>query len=138
MWRQRFGADQALIGKTITLNGHKFTVIGIAPEGFRGTWAGLVADAWVPLMMQAQTRPGGQLLMTRESRWLQLDGRLKDNLTLSQAQAAMSALDADTRSDVYSLGCTLFYALTSRAMFVFHNSCSSPTYGASGTGAPRV
>jgi predicted permease len=94
LWQQRFGADQAVIGKTITLNGHAFTVIGIAPQGFRGTWAGLVTDAWVPMMMQAQVRPGGQLLTARGARWLEVDGRLKDSVTLGQAQTAMNALAA--------------------------------------------
>lgn len=91
MWRQRFGADAGIVGKTLTLDGHTFTVVGVAPEGFRGTWAGLVPDVWVPLMMQAETRPGGQLL-GRGSRWLQVAGRLKEGVKREQAQAEMSAL----------------------------------------------
>ncbi len=90
LWRQRFSADPSLVGKTITLDGHAFTVVGVAPEGFRGTWVGLTPDVWVPLMMQAETRPGGQLL-SRQSRWLQVTGRLKDGATTKQAQAELGA-----------------------------------------------
>ena len=91
LWRQRFGADSALVGKTIALNGHPFTVIGVAPEGFKGTWAGLQPAAWVPLMMQSQLRPGFQF-MNRGTRGLEMIGRLKDGVTLDQARADMSRL----------------------------------------------
>src|SRR5438105_13694954 len=57
LWQRRFGADKTLVGKTIALNGHPFSVVGVAPEGFRGTQAGLMPALWVPLMMQAQLRP---------------------------------------------------------------------------------
>ena len=58
LWQQRFGADPGFVGKTITLNGHPFSVVGVAPEGFRGTRAGLMPDLWVPLMMQERLHPG--------------------------------------------------------------------------------
>ena len=91
LWRQRFAADPALVGKTIALNGHSFSVVGVAPEGFRGTWAGLVPDVWVPLMMQSQIRPGAEQ-MGRGARWLDMVGRLKDGATTTQAKAGMSLL----------------------------------------------
>ncbi len=93
MWRQRFASDAALVGKTVTLNGHTFTIIGVAPEGFRGTWVGLTPDVWVPLMMQREARPGGDQL-GRNARWLQLSGRLKDGATIQQAQSELSTLAA--------------------------------------------
>ena len=90
-WRQRFASDPSLVGKAITLNGHSFSVVGVAPEGFKGTWAGLVPDVWVPLMMQSQTRPGAEQ-MGRGARWLDMVGRLKDGVTTTQAKAGMSLL----------------------------------------------
>jgi predicted permease len=90
-WQQRFASDPALIGKTIALNGHPFTVIGIAPENFKGTWAGLQPDVWVPLMMQNQLRAGSDV-MNRGARGLEMIGRLKEGVTLAQAQASMSIL----------------------------------------------
>lgn len=90
-WQRRFASDPALVGKTIALNGHPFSVVGIAPEGFKGTWAGLQPDVWVPLMMQNQLRTGSDL-MNRGARGLEMMGRLKDGVTLAQAQASMSML----------------------------------------------
>ncbi|MDQ3256001.1 MAG: ABC transporter permease, partial [Acidobacteriota bacterium] len=93
MWQQRFAADPTLVGQTLALNGHTFTIIGIAPQNFRGTWIGLTPDVWVPLMMQRETRPGGDQL-GRNARWLQISGRLKDGATIEQAQSEMSSLAA--------------------------------------------
>ena len=93
MWQGQFAADASLVGKTVALNGHTFTIIGIAPRDFRGTWVGLTPDVWVPLMMQREARPGGDQL-GRNMRWLQLSGRLKDGVTTQQAQGEMSTLAA--------------------------------------------
>jgi predicted permease len=89
LWRQRFGGDPSLIGKNITLNGRSFSVIGVAPEGFRGTRAGLMPDIWVPLMMR-----NGAEREDRGSRGLEMIGRLKDGVTIGQVQGAMSSLAA--------------------------------------------
>jgi predicted permease len=90
-WQQRFAGDPALVGKTVLLNGHPFTVVGIAPEGFKGTWAGLQPEVWVPLIMQNQLRAGSDV-MNRGARGLEMIGRLNDGVTLGQAQASMSML----------------------------------------------
>jgi len=91
LWQRRFGADKTLVGKTIALNGHPFSVVGVAPEGFRGTQAGFMPDLWVPLMMQAQLRPGTNM-MGRGARGLEIIGRLKAEVPMKQAQAAMTSL----------------------------------------------
>ena len=89
LWQQHFGADQTLAGKPVTINGHPFTVVGVAPQGFRGTWTGLRPDAWVPLMMQPQVRPGADLT-SRGARGLEMIARLSDGVTLPGAQTAMN------------------------------------------------
>ncbi len=99
LWQQRFGADRGVAGKTVTLNGHSFTVVGVAPQGFRGTWTGLSPDAWVPLMMQSQVRPGPDL-MSRGVSGLEMIARLSDGVTLPQAQTAMNLL-ARQLADAY-------------------------------------
>lgn len=98
LWRQRFSADAKMVGKTITLNSHPFTVIGVAPEGFKGTWAGLQPAAWVPLMMQNQLRPGAELL-SRDARGLEMIGRLRDGVTLDQARSEMGRLANQLSTD---------------------------------------
>src|SRR5262245_51890755 len=58
-WRRRFGADARLVGQTITLNGLQFTIVGIMPEGFRGTWpVGITPEIWAPMSMLPQVQSG--------------------------------------------------------------------------------
>ncbi len=87
LWQQRFGSNVAVIGQDITLNGRSYSVIGVAPEAFRGTSAGLMPDIWVPLMMRQ-----GAEREERGSRGLEMIGRLKDGVTIEQVQGAMSSL----------------------------------------------
>jgi predicted permease len=49
LWREQFGADPGVVGRTISMNRHPFTVIGIAPPGFAGIYGGLAEAAWLPL-----------------------------------------------------------------------------------------
>ncbi|MGH9851831.1 MAG: ABC transporter permease, partial [Blastocatellia bacterium] len=93
LWQRRFGADPAVIGKTVSLNSYRYTVVGVAPSEFTGTTRGTVNDVYVPMMMQAQTGPRRDgVLDNRNFGWLQLIGRLKPNVSRQQAQAALSLL----------------------------------------------
>ena len=49
LWRDRFEADRSVIGRTVSINLHTFTVVGVAPSGFAGIFGGLAEAAWVPL-----------------------------------------------------------------------------------------
>jgi predicted permease len=90
-WRRRLGADPGLVGKTITLNGLQFTVIGIMPEEFRGGWPlGISPEIWTPLTMHLQLKPGADLFGDRDDPWLQVIGRLKPEISRAQAQAEVS------------------------------------------------
>src|SRR5262249_43306659 len=86
-WRRRFNSDLAIIGKTIFLNGHPFTIIGGAPASFKGLGHGVQADFWAPLMMQSKF--DGQARWETERGWNNLDltGRLKSGVTVAQADA---------------------------------------------------
>lgn len=91
LWRRRFGADPAIMGRTITLNGHPFSVIGVAAPEFKGLlFRGIVADLWAPVMMMAQLRT--DQLQNRGERWMFLKGRLKPGMTLAQARNALATL----------------------------------------------
>jgi macrolide transport system ATP-binding/permease protein len=93
LWQRRFDADPAVIGKTLSLNGYRYTVVGVAPSEFTGTTRGTVNDVYVPIMMQAQTGPRRNgFLDNRNAGWLQLIGRLKPGVSREQAQAALSIL----------------------------------------------
>ncbi|MGB7922147.1 MAG: ABC transporter permease [Pyrinomonadaceae bacterium] len=91
-WQRRFGGDQALVGKSITLNGHSFTVVGIAPEGFFGTEIAYTPEVWVPLMMQEWIEPGNNYLDKRGDQNLFATGRLKPGVTRAQAEASLNIL----------------------------------------------
>ncbi|MFB0554787.1 MAG: ABC transporter permease [Phycisphaerae bacterium] len=94
LWQRRFGSDPNIVGKTVTLNGHTFTVVGIATRGFRGIGLGSSSDVWVPLMMYAQVIPTfkERLFHLRGCHWLGLTGRLKPGVTHQQAQTQMQTL----------------------------------------------
>ena len=92
-WERRFGADAGTLGKTVVLNGHQFTVIGIMPEGFRGTFAfGLTPEVWVPVTMQPVLQQGADRFNDRGREWLEVFGRLQPGVSPSQAQAAIGVI----------------------------------------------
>ncbi len=94
LWQRRFGADPSLIGKAIRLNQLDFTVIGVAPEGFRGSLVGMEYDLWAPAIMYPQVSPSGHHLNLRGSHHFLVIGRLKDGVTFEQAQANAQAIAA--------------------------------------------
>jgi predicted permease len=92
-WTRRFGADPAVVGRSVHVNGHPVTVIGVAPEGFHGISVGESIDVYLPLMMQPQVIP----TWTRgindwRVRWLTSLARLKDGVTVEQATASVNVL----------------------------------------------
>jgi predicted permease len=87
LWKNRFGGDPAVVGRAIKLNGHSFTIIGVAPEKHSGLIRGIGSDLWVPAMMMKQAAPGGDYLVERGARGFLVMGRLKPGVTLDQAQA---------------------------------------------------
>ncbi|HEV2666660.1 MAG TPA: ABC transporter permease, partial [Blastocatellia bacterium] len=74
------------------MNGTGFSVIGIAPADFAGLIVGLMPDVWVPMMMGPQTRHEPELLTRRNSHWIHGIGRLKPDLTSTQAEADLNVL----------------------------------------------
>ena len=95
-WTRRFGADPEIVGKTITLNGQTFTVIGVAPREFNGTYAIYFApDLYMPLLALGQVRPpSASDLEDRYVRFLRLNARLKPGVTIEEAQAAAATIAA--------------------------------------------
>jgi predicted permease len=92
LWQQRFGADAAIAGKSIRLSGRPYTVVGIAPSGFRGLDIILDAQFWVPLDNIDQLLPNTANRTSRGYRWLTAAGRLAPGVTPSQAGAELEVL----------------------------------------------
>ncbi len=87
------------MGRTIQLNAHPFTVVGVAPEGFNGSYAAYATDIWVPMMMHEQVRPRSVALSQRGWGWLRGTGRLKPGVTLEQARADLARLAQQLRQE---------------------------------------
>jgi predicted permease len=95
LWMREFGSDANLIGQTLTLNGLPFTVIGITPPGFKGTFSLAGPDrVWVPLSMREQLANAQlrALMPNRRFRWINMVGRLRPGVAFSQAAAAMKTI----------------------------------------------
>jgi predicted permease len=88
LWQRRFGGDPAIIGRTITLDSRVYTIVGIAPESFRGLRLGAPPEVWLPLMVSTED------LRSRGSRGLGMTGRLRPGVPLEQAQSQMTAIMA--------------------------------------------
>jgi len=99
MWQDRFRGDPDIIGKTQVLNGLPHTIVGVAPKGFFGTFVGYAFQFWVPASMQAQFDAGIYKLEDRGARWIEGYVRLKQGVTIQQAQAELSAVAARLEQD---------------------------------------
>ncbi|HJW14349.1 MAG TPA: ABC transporter permease, partial [Thermoanaerobaculia bacterium] len=92
MWRDRFQGDPGILGKAQLMNGVPHTIIGVAPEGFNGTFVGYAVQFWVPASMQETFDLGGYKLEDRGARWVESFAKLKPGVTRGQAQAEISAM----------------------------------------------
>jgi predicted permease len=88
-WRTRFGADPSIVGRTITVNSNKLTIIGVSQAGFDGVDIGYVPNIRVPVLMKAQMTPNWDDVDNRRSRWVNVFGRLNPGVTREQAKAAL-------------------------------------------------
>ena len=92
-WRTRFGGDPGIVGRTIRIQGLRFTVLGVAPEGFRGSEVFFVPELWVPMMMQPHIEERDWL-----DNWATYNtsviGRTKVGATAGQAVENLNAIGA--------------------------------------------
>ncbi len=98
LWRSQFAADPGLIGRTIVVNGHPFTVVGILRPGFDGTFVGFKFDLWLPLSTAPWAAPG----LDRDDRAddsLELIGRLAPGASRGEAQAELTGLARNLARD---------------------------------------
>lgn len=92
-WRRRFHSDPSVIGTTVLLNRHPFTIIGVTPKPFGGSMSALSFDFWAPLSMNREiTNQGG--MENRGARMFHNLARLQPGVSVEQAQAAVNILNA--------------------------------------------
>jgi predicted permease len=92
LWQRRFASDPGILGKSIPLSGHTFTVVGVAPRGFRGLDLILDPEFWVPLGNVEQLATSIPSRSTRDYHWLAVVARLKPGVSQSQATAELTTI----------------------------------------------
>jgi predicted permease len=107
-WRRRFGSDPGVLNRTIVLNGHPFTVIGVAPPGFSGVEINddEPQSIWLPMAMIGTAEPGLETFLTDRysSGFMRVIGRLAPGVTRARANAELAVLAAQLRPDAHSDG----------------------------------
>src|SRR6188472_536008 len=103
-WQKHLGGREDIVGRTVLVNTHPMTVVGVAAEGFHGIDWGEVPSIWIPTMMKKQATPEFDWLLDRRGIWLHVFGRLKPGMTMDQAQARLqpwfkAMLQEDTRRE---------------------------------------
>lgn len=93
-WQHEFASDPNIVGRTVRLNGHDFTVIGVAPKSFPGMYLFAHADFYMPFAMARlfAGSPTQDFLEDRTARSLIVRGRLKSGTTLAQARSEIAAV----------------------------------------------
>jgi putative ABC transport system permease protein len=91
LWRGSFGADPKVIGSSINLDKRSFTIVGVMPAVFRFPILTASEQLWIPLV---QDPLFGSWMDRRGGHWLQVTGRLKPGVSMTQAQAELDAIGA--------------------------------------------
>jgi putative ABC transport system permease protein len=98
-WQRRFGLDANVVNQSVSINGHPFTIIGVAPPGFHSIVAGDNPAVFVPMMMKPEMTPGSNDLEDRRSSWLNIAARLQPGFSPEHAQAGIAPLWHSIRAD---------------------------------------
>jgi predicted permease len=130
-WKQRFGSDPKIIGRSLKLNGIHFTVIGVAPEQLKGSFPGVVSEFWVPMQM-ADAMDRTPTLASRGSRSLFLKARLKPGIPMAKAQAQFASLASRLRTAYPQEDKNLEITLVKTRNVVLNPGIDGPILGVAG------
>ncbi len=97
-WQQQFGGARDILGQTLRLNGHDFTIVGVAPRGFNGLFAGLSAAFYVPASQSGGMGLAGALTSRGNHSWLAV-GRLKPGVSRAAAVADLDLIAQQMRTE---------------------------------------
>jgi macrolide transport system ATP-binding/permease protein len=92
-WQSHFQGDHGVVGRAVRVNKYSYTILGVAPAGFRGTELFLAPDLWAPLVNQQQIE-GSSNLDSRGNRGRWVIGRLRGGVTPAQAKADLNGIAA--------------------------------------------
>lgn len=91
LWERRFARDPAVIGRTLTINGVPFTIIGVVQRGFHGERIGARRDLWIPVLMQPVVM-SSSMLERRTATWFMTFARLAPGVSVDRAAAQLTVL----------------------------------------------
>jgi macrolide transport system ATP-binding/permease protein len=94
LWQRRFAGRSDIAGTVVGINGHAFTIVGVAPAEFRGTFPGLVFDAWIPMANEDRLIEPGHS-ENRRIRGLSVLGRLDDGVNAAEAEGRLQVVAQD-------------------------------------------
>ena len=98
LWQRRFGADRGIIGRTVTLDGRQFQVIGVMPPRFTFPISAVSPELWIPMSILRATSDGSQpMTEQRDNDFFQCIARLKPKVSIQQAQANIDTIVANWR-----------------------------------------
>jgi len=143
-WQTRFASDPGILGKTLAIDGHNMTVIGVTQQGFDGVELGYSPKFFVPIMMQPVLGFGDTHMLTeRRNRWVNAFGRLKPGVSITQAKASLqpfmhSMLEMEVRDAAFAhaseydraefLKCWMDVLPGSQGRAAFRHQLSSPLW----------
>jgi predicted permease len=102
LWTNKFGSDRNVVGRTLTLNARPYTIIGVAPRGFKGIAAFVNAEqVWIPISMKDQALAGvfAEFIDDRRALMMVSFGRLKPGVSMSQAEASLKTLASSLEAE---------------------------------------
>lgn len=147
-WQSRFAGNLGVLGSTVQINGHPFTIIGVTRPEFFGIGLDGLPEMWIPISSLDEAQPDWAGALTeRRMSWVEIIGRLKPDVTMSQAQAElrtiasvrastqekneqdpsaalMTARDAATQWDLLPSAPTISWALMGVVLLVLLISCA--------------
>jgi len=95
LWRERFGADPAILGRALTLNGHSYTVVGVLPPAFQFPLDTDPRDLWTTMAVYRVSENGDKpMTEQRGAHWLAAIARLKPGVPLAQANAEIAGISS--------------------------------------------
>ncbi|MDA8019923.1 MAG: ABC transporter permease [Thermoanaerobaculia bacterium] len=89
-WSSRFGRDPSVLDETLLVNGQPLTIVGVAPEGFRGTTLGQNPEIFVPITLRPLLDPTFEQMQNRQGYWVYSFGRLKPGVSMERAELALN------------------------------------------------
>jgi predicted permease len=92
IWQLRYAGDRSVLGRTLQINDHPYTIVGVAPPVFQGNQTGLRSEMWLPIMTAPEIMPNSDRLHERGNTWVLTLGRMVPGVVPDQAQTEMNLL----------------------------------------------